>query len=231
MNITAYDGWICHQQQYKGKYRNEEGLSGLYQREYKNTKEMIVLYNGHLLRKYKYPKIEIPFRSSMVRWQNLYFCGGFGMQYEDGSRADTNELLIQSVINKEKPIGFVFVNNKDKEMLINKIEKSALTYIVNNSCQEGYYEIGVANHGTIKDNFDINALIESYKLYGEKINFKFITEEIEFSLRSLSEKKLSDFLQDYDYANPSSIIDLIVTGLILGYAVESTMAIIMEWFL
>lgn len=78
MGLVAVDSWACPKtMKYKGKYRNEDGqgLCGFYRRDYKKTTDMVVLSNGNVIIRYKYPKVDIPFKSPMMRWHNLAFNG------------------------------------------------------------------------------------------------------------------------------------------------------------
>lgn len=59
-----------------GKYRDQNGLglSGFFYRDFKATRHTIPIGNGIPLSRYRYPKTEIPFKSPMHRWDNLFFC-------------------------------------------------------------------------------------------------------------------------------------------------------------
>lgn len=228
-DLIQVDGWTIPKKKYYGRYCDDSGntLNGLYRRDYKENSVMLAINNGNLVRRYKYPKIEIPFKSKMVRWENLHFCGGLGIPKPDGTNAGANDELLQAVIDGLKPVGFIITDKP--EIYINKAMKSQCKYTINNvAWLQNYKEVAIANGGKLKDNFDLNSLIESYRSMSREVGWNLLTKEDESRLLSKGNCDLSDFLVDWDYANPKSNYDLALTGLLLGFPIESTVAIMIE---
>lgn len=228
-NLTAVDGWTIPKKKYYGRYCDDNGnsLNGLYRRDYKKNSVMLAINNGNVVRRYKYPKIQIPFKSEMVRWENLHFCGGLGIPKADGTNAGADDKLFQAVIHGLKPVGFIITDKP--EIYINEAMKSQCKYTINNvDWLQDYKEVAIANDGKLKDNFDLNSLIESYKLMSIEVGWNLLTKEDESQLLSKGNCYLRDFLVDWDYANPKSNYDLVLTGLLLGFPIESTVAIMIE---
>ncbi|MGF7058675.1 hypothetical protein [Brassicibacter mesophilus] len=217
MNLVAINGWVEKDRPYKGKYRNEEGLglSGIYRRDYKKVSHILRLYNGNLNLRYSFPKVEIPFSTPMLNWDNIYFI--------DSNYSDK---LVEAVLTARKPIGFIVVEKAEVDTYIKKIEDKGVEYLVKPHFWEGHCEIGIANKGKIRELFDIEALLESYDLMSKSYGYSLIDQEDKEELNILFNKELSDFLTDYDYVNPISDAMFVLNGLILGYPIESTVAVI-----
>jgi len=60
--------WTCKIKEEAGKYKNNEGygFSGFYTEDLGKELNVLVLSNGHFCTHYRYPKVDIPFRHSMV---------------------------------------------------------------------------------------------------------------------------------------------------------------------
>lgn len=235
--LISVNGWFSPMASNIGRYKNEDGqpLSGFYRIDHRKTSDMLVLEDGHCRGTYTYPRVEIPFRHPMVSWLNLAFCGGYSIPKPDGTKLG-DEDIINAVIAGTKPIGFVVGSKSKIEEYAKLVEKTGLPYCINDTHRtnffgQKYYELGIANNGTLGDDFDLEALIQSYRVLSEAYGTKYtaLSENDEIALRRLSNKKLESFLKGYDYAKISqSNSELVITGLILGYAVESTFACITE---
>lgn len=229
MKLTPVDAWTNSTDFYRGKYRNEQGLglSGLYRRDYRQSSEMIVLNNGNLIGKYKYPKVQHSFDTPMLRWQNLYFCGGYDVRVEEGKRLGSNDLLVDAVVKGLKPIGFIVVEETEVNKYIKKAIDNGLKYSINPHFWDDHCEIGVANIGKLEERFNFDNLIEAYSLYSKDLGYEVITEGEKEWLYGMAKLQLSDFICDFDYSSSEkSICEHILTGLLLGYPIESTVALI-----
>ena len=228
-NLIAVEGWATTKESYKGRYRSDHGfgLSGFYRRDYKENHEMVVLSNGHSLCRYKYPRgVNIPFHSPMVNWMNLTFCGGYGVLLEDGEYAGSNKRLFEAVANGLKPIGFINVNFNKFEEIIEEVMQSGFRYEIS-KVWTGNYEIGLANQGKVKDYFDLDKLINSYRLYSNRIGHNLLTPRDEENLLKINELELAIFLKDFDYASSQKKNwEHVLTGLLLGFPIESTVALL-----
>lgn len=229
--LIAVDGWVSNSTENQGKYRDKQGfgLSGFYRRDYKETSEMVVMSNGYSILRYKYPKVvDLPFHSPLLRWHNLFHCGGYSVEFPDGEGTNTNDRLLEAVCNELKPTGFWPLTSEELEETLRKVKQTDLVWKVSdNSHPRFQYEIGVANKGRVKDHFDLNKLIESYQLFSNKLDCDLLSKKDEEIILSFGDFELAWLLEGYDYGNPSKTNhDHVFTGLILGYPVESTVALL-----
>ena len=178
----------------------------------------LYLGNGVEHLHYIYPDITRVFYSPMLQDENLYFCGGFFIYPQDLHR----QMLLERVIQKSKPMAFI-VCSKIEEM--HQFQEKALaydlaTYQVPRTDEK--YELGFSNRGQMTDLFDIDALIQDYRTYLEP--------EIELwydDIIAVKTMRLEEFLT-FNYANPLIYLDYILVGLILGYPIETTAAIMLR---
>lgn len=93
----------------------------------------------------------------------------------------------------------------------------------------GYtYNIDIIRKGSISEYIDIDEVLELYALHGvNNIDIKNIKEMCSVEMRELVQEN-NEF--NYDYANPKRLEDYIVTGLLLGYPIESTILLIHPYF-
>jgi hypothetical protein len=226
--LIKIDGWVSPIKEYRGKYRDEHefGYCGFYRRDFKNHSRMYVFNRGNILNYYNYPKVNMPFSSEMVRWENLYYCGGYGIEKEDGTQVYTEDSLFQTVIDGLKPMAFVIVREDDRDRFIYRAEENGLMYTINPHFYKDHCEVAVTHKGRIKDYFDLTDFIESYRIMSRSIGYEILSYEEEKFLLEKSDLNLSDFLSGFDYVNPITNADFALTGLLLGYPIESTVAIL-----
>jgi len=171
LNLIPLSGhsWVSNETTSIGRYRNQEGygLSGFYFRDFNKMRHAISLYNGNFQTRYRYPIVDIPFSSPMHRWDNLYFCGGYGAVLPDGKWFGSNERLVEYVLDKKKPMGFIVIKESEIDKFIQMVE-GKLNYKIKPHFWEGYVEMGIANRGKIGDFFNIERLIQSYQILSEK---------------------------------------------------------------
>lgn len=205
---------------YAGKYRNSDGTvkHGVYLRKYKNTTDKLFINNGHLMRVYKYPNIDCKFSSPKINDYNLHLCGGWAF------RGVNEKEVIERVIKGLKPMGIFVTTEVQKWESVCK--KSGLPYLIapNHFTTEDHFDIGISCKGTFDENFDLQNLIIDYMEYSDKVKISLPAEEIGAYILSLKDIQISSYLTS-DYANPNTDQELIVTGLILGYPIETTVSI------
>lgn len=128
-----------------------------------------------------------------------------------------------------KPIGFIPTPEGESQKYINKAKISGLPFSVRPHF-DGWVMIGVANRGTLGEHFDLNQFLDSYRIMSKALSFEcqLLTPEEERRFANLWKLDLSYFLlPDYDHIHPQYIFDFALNGLILGYPIESTVAVIM----
>lgn len=195
---------------------------GVYIRQYKNTTNKLFINDGHLMRLYKYPNIKRKFFSPKINDYNLHLCGGWAFRGINGEEA------IIRVITNLKPMGFFITTAVKKWEAICK--KSELPYIItpNHIPTEKHFNIGISCSGTFGDNFDLQNLAIDYVTHANKVKTPLSAEKIEKIenfISSLKNTAIASYLTS-DYANPYSTEELIITGLILGYPIETTVSIL-----
>lgn len=209
------------------KYRNKSGeaLSGFYARLSRNNIEVMKIYGGRLFLKYRFPKPDNFFAHEMISWENLLFTIG-------GAR--TTE--VKQVIARKKPMGFYTANKSNISSTIRLLKKNNIPHAMGKKWINGPYElfeVGCCVNGKIGETFDLEEIAYFYEqLFShDGLSIELIKEReekrsIKERLLELGDYKFTDFLSGWDYANPSGIFELIKTGLLLGYPIESTYACI-----
>jgi len=182
--------------------------------------------DGHNLKTYAYRKHDIPFKSPMVRWENLNFCNGWSMNGPDGKSLSTDKKLIKAVINGLKPIGFGMFEDREVDKIVKMIEAAGLPYEVNpHQYMPNHSFIGVSQKGKIGELFDMDKFIESWKMHLDEENM-----EINYDFfNNLKDEKFEDFLKGWNYARPNSDTEFALTGLLLGYPIESTVSLLTHY--
>ncbi|CAM3467390.1 MULTISPECIES: hypothetical protein [Paenibacillus] len=222
--FLAIDGWSSSNPNLTGKVMDKPGVgrSAFVTRKQENSIVVRVFNNGFIVATYKFPKVDLPFKSKMHRWLNMGFCGEW--HYKEGQ--NRGDYFIRAVLAGLKPIGFVTVANHDKNDYHELARQSDL---VSKETQIADQKtVGFALSGTISQHLDLEALIKSYELleearYGEVRGY-FMNQYVKSKIRALSNQKLSDYLAGYDFTNPKSDYDLIFSGLLFGHPIESTFA-------
>jgi len=222
-------------------------ITGVVHKNFKNGWTHTEIRNrGYLMVKYRYPTIERKFSSKLISYDNLHLCGGWsldGIKYKDQ--------CIMRVMKGLKPFGVEIYDTHEE---VDKIEKIIKKHIKNDNfkytiveremCGKIYIDVTVAStkrfdklfkiygifdrSGKIVDSLE-NSLMRCYDEYLFRKVPKNIYNDVIFCLEQLEGKKVSDYL-GFDYANPYSVEDLVITGLILGYPIETTASLIIRDF-
>ncbi len=87
----------------------------------------------------------------------------------NGTGCGDNERLIDNVVNGLKPMGVAICWESEVEMITDKAKAKSLPYVVLEHPWERRKKVGVANVGKIKDLFDMEALVASYKLFDKAL--------------------------------------------------------------
>ena len=167
--------------------------------------------SGYIHMTYRFKKDVAPISSPFISWENLNCCGGWSY--------DKSYLLTAVQDGKKLCSGIYFSTQKElddyKSNLPNEYVHFCRTPMVNGPHTVFY--IDVARHGAIRDFISPDDVMNTYAMLGVK-NF--------------NEKLLSEFLaqplydwissETFDYGLPKSPEEFILTGLMLGYPLEST---------
>lgn len=112
---------------------------------------MIALNSGNVMTRYRFPRVDIPFSSPVLRWENLWFCGGWSTQGPNGEEMDSGERLLQAVIDGLKPMGFICGPQAEIETLSRRTELAELPHTVKERHFEGRTDLCVRQHGAIEE--------------------------------------------------------------------------------
>ena len=184
--------------------------------ESKARPDKLYIQNGNLMRKYKYPRIEQVFTSPLVNDYNLHLCGGWSWS------GVSNDECITRVLEYAKPMGYLHTDKDYPSM----VEDRACVIKATSANDE----IGYSITGTFGEVFDLDALATDYIHFFEALGNSELNNQIYNSIQTLKDLPISRFLGGYDYANPQDMYQLILTGLILGYPIETTFSIIWDEF-
>ena len=157
-----------------------------------------------------------------MNWENLNNCGGWkeDMEYLQNAVQNNKKLLAVHIDLPSKTMSF----NDFKEYLGN-INDSVYSGISTNSF--GYIFGYVCKKGCVADYIDLENVLNEYKKFGI-----ILSEESISKIREYMEIEMVDFVWsdankfNYDLANPKNLVELIFGGMLLGYPIESTVAIL-----
>jgi len=199
---------------------------GIYTRENDEIINKLFVINGYVMKKYEYPKIKTRFSSPLLNDYNLHLCGGW---FFPGVKSIES---LQRVIDGMKTMGFYDTFDDKKFECWKKIVKdSGLPYMVfSKEENNGLNGIGISIKGTFGENFNLQDLMHDYKLYFNACEaFRFepnnsVRNKLIKFIKNLKDVEISSYLS-FDYSNETKTDeDDILTGLILGYPVETTVA-------
>ena len=191
-------------------------VHGIYHLKIKDSIHKTVFVHGNKVGSYVYPRILRSFNSPLLNDYNLHFTGGW--IWFENQEQENDELLFR-VSNNLKTAGFV-VSNRDTCVKIEKKAKRAglVTDLHSNNVRpDELWEVGMSIKGKFGGIFDLPALERDYARWGiyAPITYNFSNVEI------------ASLLKGFDYSNSSKPLQLkIITGLLLGYPLESTCALI-----
>ena len=203
-------------------------LHGVIHQDFKNGYRHTKIYNhGYLMSKYRYPIIDQKFYSKLINYDNLHLCGGWSF---DGLKSE-NQCILR-VLNHLKPMGEEIYWNHDKEKILGIREKINKTPENEFACKvrkvADSTSIIIASNKKFSELFDMESLTHDYLQYFWGLPGNFI-HAVRGQLCEMSCEKVSEYL-DYDFANPKSSFNLIATGLILGYPIETTASLVIRDF-
>jgi len=157
--FLAIDGWSSLNSNLTGKFMDKPGIgrSAFVTRKQGNSIVVRVFSNGFIVATYKFPKVDLPFKSKMHRWLNMGFCGEWHYKKEQ----NRGDYFIRAVLAGLKPIGFVTVANHDTNAYL---ELARQTDLVSKETKIADQKtVGFALSGAISQHFDLESLIKSYE--------------------------------------------------------------------
>ncbi len=163
-----------------------------------------------------------------LSWANLDCCNGW--KYDDSYlyTAVQKGLKLVSGISitegTEKPIDEDEIHHRI-EQLIHPHDSSREDYYISEILENGPYRfinVEIIRRGTLADFYDIDEIIDVYKTHDILVDINTLYIYFKVELSDLFTGKFNE----YEYPNPSTLVECIVTGLGLGYPIESTVGFI-----
>ena len=201
------------------RYKDENGnpINGAFTNDLGELTEKTYLLKGRSYNSFVYPSITRKFSSPLINDYNLYF--------RDTCPGKTYDECITRVLENKKPMGFIHEDNDFVAMVQEPVDHiRALTG--RKVYSESGIEVGYSITGTFGEAFDMDALKTDYSNFLIAADQEYLLDRVSEFISSLKGREISSFLTGYDYANPKSPEDFILTGLLLGYPIETTFSII-----
>ena len=166
---------------------------------------------GYCHMTYRFNKGVTPIFSQYISWENLNCCGGWNY--------DESYLLTAVQEGKKLCAGIVFGNENDLNQYIEELSDNYLYFCrppMHNGPHSFYY-IDLVRDGAIEDFIDKNEIFRIYDELG-------ITNFNKDLLSQLLKVPIYYFIngETFDYINAGRPEEIIITGLMLGYPLEST---------
>ena len=200
--------------------KNSRGI--VMTKEYKGDTSIVSVLDlvGEVITSYEFKNINLSYKSKYLNWQNLDCCGGWMYSKEE---------LINQLIDDKKPFGNVVLN------LYNDIDAHLLPLIEKCSKTEGLRVVEVEHwsdtsrefiimkEGSLDKYIDLDKVLEDYYALGlADLGVEAYYDLKDFLCVDMSTYITKDNIFEYDFVNPDSTLELIFTGLLLGYPIEST---------
>lgn len=203
--------------------RNSHGVT-MERKDY--TKRSVVdvrSCNGkYLLRKYRFNNVPF-FEHKYLSWANLDNCGGWS--------CDNNELDLIRQGRKLVAEKHYIIDADESIDDVLKYIALPRTFTVNVVSVWDWgngrknYGVVFASRASLAECFDFNEVIEAYKAHGIVLS---PSETIQLS-KAFTPPISAYIKAGYKITDPITDVDLIITGLMLGYPIESTASIIMGY--
>jgi len=182
----------------------------------KNRSRIAVRYGEHFIHDYRFNNTKgIEFESPYISWENLNCCGGWTHDKE----------YLKTAVQENKKIcaGISFKTADEIQEYIKGIDKEKYDY-VDTSWDNGPYRfhlIDLVKKGSLRDYYDLKEIIDFYKILG--LNWDSVDVD---RFNELYDADLFDLIngsKGYKYSEINKTIgEHLITGLLLGYPLEST---------
>lgn len=189
-------------------HENSKGIR-IVREDYKNRSSVRVLgFDGTSIRTYRFNNVP-EYKHPYLSWENLDHCGGW---------ATDDTYLLTAVQYKQKPAAQYAEVNKPVPNI--KPDNDVEIYHTSEQVYDNYIrnQVYIARTCSLKDLFDIDSIIDAYKkqdIYLDKEK-----------LIPYMEKPIMDLMKEKFFLNQTNETEVIITGLMLGYPIESTASIL-----
>lgn len=180
---------------------------------------------AYTLMRYTYPNVALSVSSPFLSWENLNCCNGWAYDedYLLTAVQEGKKLYAGSTIRLQPPIGVEEAEARLEEF------RSTLP----DTCLAGkememndrFFPFYICRRGRLKDYFDLEQVLGDYKRMGITLSAQ--DKRILFHLGGI---ELAQFAtgKPMCYFRCISDVELMITGLLLGYPLESTASLLLE---
>lgn len=182
-------------------HENSKGIKIIREDYKKRSKVNVIGFDGTPIRTYRFNNVP-EYKHPYLSWENLDHCGGW---------ASDDTYLLTAVQNSKKPAaqyyyGYDSVPEIKTEKGIEVFTKHISDWIfITRSC-------------SLKDLFDIDSIIYAYKKHNIFLD--------KADLMPYMEKPIMDLMKEEFFINQTTETEIVITGLMLGYPIESTASIL-----
>lgn len=189
------------------------------------TRSKVKVTSGNIIHRiYRFARIDSEYTSPYISWANLDCCGGWvsdesylQVAVQEGKKLYAGlDIYVRQVGSQENA-------RKEVERILSELPEG---------CTGGFEPQKVAfsvpyficRTGSLSDYYDIDRVLDYYEQLGVMIN-----DADRQEVKQLSTLEIKEFGSEnppIDYINAYSLSSLIVTGLLLGYPIESTVSIL-----
>lgn len=212
---------------HQGKIKDVSGdpLHGFKVKNYKKTRLVSTVFNGNYTNHYRFPLEPQAPKHRMVSWANLPMCG-IPMMDPQGRAFMGTEKILEAVFSGLKPVGDVIFKNENlAECEAAEEQAKALGLEVFRYTKPNFADthtfLMVGVNKPIVELFDLKAIADYYRKGVGAHDSLYLPV-----LMGVAHLTPAQALQTYDWASPENTRLLVLTGLCLGYAFESTLAIL-----
>ena len=188
-------------------HENDKGIKMIREDGKKRSKVRVLAPDGHTLHTYRFNNIP-PYSHPLLSWANLDCCGGW---------AHDKDYLYTAVQDGKKPVADITSDSLPDIAPTPEIDIWRNPTPTTNGPYTWWHMI-VARKGTLADFFDIDEIVEAYRKQGVEIGRGKLAPYFSTPLITL-------FQNDF-WVTPIKLEEWVVTGLGLGYTIESTASLL-----
>ena len=188
-------------------HKNSKGVTIIREDGKRRSKVRVLAPDGHTTQTYRFNNIP-PYSHPLLSWANLDCCGGW--TYD-------KDYLYTAVQDGKKPVADITSDSLPDIMPTPDIEVWHDPVPTTNGPYTWWHML-VARKGTLANLFDINEIVEAYATQGINLNPEL--------LQPYFSTPLINLFQDRFWINPRTLEEWVVTGLGLGYPIESTASLL-----
>lgn len=200
--------------------KNPQGVT-MVRKNFKNRSVVKVLgKNNYRITEYRFNNIDLKYKTKFMNWQNLDCCGGWAYSELD---------LVKQFKNGNKLFAEVIINPDISKDVFEEIEKckeldNVEVHIFPHWLSSDHKSFFLIKKGALDHYIDVDKILEDYRSLG----LWFISEDQVFTLKCMASEDMNTYISKehnkfcYDFGNPVGMVELIFTGMLLGYPIEST---------